>query len=183
MTNKAATTKNQLLDAASNLVSKSGYQGLTLDAVAIEGGVSKGGLLYHYPSKEALVVALIARQIERFESRLERVLSKDKSTPGRWTRAYIQASLVADELGQPNADFGLIAAVAMNPEILAPLRDKYAQWQRELLADRIPKEAAQTLRFAVDGIWLCSMLGLGAPTMTETKRMVKWMNETIGAYV
>lgn len=183
MTNKSATTKNQLLDAASEVVRKSGYQGLTLDAVAIEAGVSKGGLLYHYPSKEALVAALISRQIERFESRLERVLSKEEALPGRWTLAYIQASLVPDELGQTSADFGLIAAVAMNPELLTPLRNKYAQWQRALLADGIPKEAAQTLRFAVDGIWLCSLLGLGAPTIAETKRMVKWMRETIGAYV
>ncbi|HRN83289.1 MAG TPA: helix-turn-helix domain-containing protein, partial [Hyphomicrobium sp.] len=43
--------RHQLLDVAARLCLKNGLHGLTLDAVAKEAGVSKGGLLHHFPSK------------------------------------------------------------------------------------------------------------------------------------
>jgi hypothetical protein len=76
---------------------------------------------------------------------------------------------------QQSQNFGLIAAVAMNPELLAPLRARYAEWQNNLNNDSLPKPAAQFIRFAVDGIWLCSMLGLGAPSAEETNHMAQWL--------
>ena len=41
-----------------------GVPGLTLEAAARGAGVSKGGLLYHFASKEALLAALLARLAE-----------------------------------------------------------------------------------------------------------------------
>ena len=38
-----------------------GVAKLTLEAVAKEAGVSKGGLLYHFSNKEALIEGMIVR--------------------------------------------------------------------------------------------------------------------------
>ena len=54
-------TQNRILDAAEHCVMEHGVANLTLDSVAARAGVSKGGLLYHYAGKDALVAALIAR--------------------------------------------------------------------------------------------------------------------------
>jgi AcrR family transcriptional regulator len=175
MNSKSTITKAKLLCAASSVIEVCGYEGLTLEAVAHHAGVSKGGLLYHYPSKESLVAALISSQIEIFERRLQYYLEREDLTPGRWTRAYVKASLMPVGEEQQSQNFGLIAAVAMNPELLAPLRAKYAEWQDNLNNDSLPKPAAQSIRCAVDGIWLCSMLGLGAPTAAETNHMAQWL--------
>ena len=43
----------------------SGAVHLTLDAVAERAGVSKGGLLYHFPSKESLLQAMVDRNMRR----------------------------------------------------------------------------------------------------------------------
>ncbi|EAE2866200.1 TetR family transcriptional regulator, partial [Listeria monocytogenes] len=51
--------KNNLLTAASEIVKEEGVVKLTLEAVAQRAGVSKGGLLYHYPSKEALIKGMV----------------------------------------------------------------------------------------------------------------------------
>ena len=51
----------RLLDAASAVIRRDGAQALTLDAVAAEAGVSKGGLLYHFKSKRELLDALVRR--------------------------------------------------------------------------------------------------------------------------
>ena len=44
----ATDTRRRLLDAATAVVRRDGARALTLDAVAAEAGVSKGGLLYHF---------------------------------------------------------------------------------------------------------------------------------------
>ena len=49
----------RILDAAEAIVRRAGVAALTLEAAAREAGVSKGGLLYHYGSKEALLTGLL----------------------------------------------------------------------------------------------------------------------------
>ena len=44
-----------ILEAAAAVLLKGGVRGLTIDAVAVEAGLSKGGVLHHYASKDALV--------------------------------------------------------------------------------------------------------------------------------
>ena len=60
--------RTRILDAAEAIVRARGVPGLTLEAAAREAGVSKGGLLYHFGSKEQLVVEVLSpstRQIDR----------------------------------------------------------------------------------------------------------------------
>ena len=47
--------KNLLFVSKVSEIKEEGVVKLTLEAVAQRAGVSKGGLLYHYPSKEALI--------------------------------------------------------------------------------------------------------------------------------
>nr|WP_091743042.1 TetR/AcrR family transcriptional regulator [Marininema mesophilum] len=48
-----------MLTAASDIVRERGVSKLTLEAVANRAGVSKGGMFYHFPSREDLVQAMI----------------------------------------------------------------------------------------------------------------------------
>jgi AcrR family transcriptional regulator len=54
-------TRDRILDAFETLLSESGERAATLEAVAASAGVSKGGLLYHFGSKEALVDGVLNR--------------------------------------------------------------------------------------------------------------------------
>ena len=56
-----AARRDQLLDAAERVVRRDGVARLTLDAVAAEAGTSKGGLLYHFASRDALITAMVGR--------------------------------------------------------------------------------------------------------------------------
>jgi AcrR family transcriptional regulator len=56
------------------LVADQGASSLTLDAVAQAAGVSKGGLLYHYPNKDALLAAMIERHCDDLDERCAREL-------------------------------------------------------------------------------------------------------------
>jgi len=59
-----ASTRDRLLDAFEELLIDGGERSATLNAVAASAGVSKGGLLYHFASKDALVEAQLDRLLE-----------------------------------------------------------------------------------------------------------------------
>ncbi len=54
-------TREQILEAATKLLAEHGYAALRVAAVAKEAGVSLGGQLHHFPSKESLVIAVVER--------------------------------------------------------------------------------------------------------------------------
>lgn len=53
--------RDKVLDAFETLLIGQGERAATLEAVAAEAGVSKGGLLYHFGSKQALMEGLLER--------------------------------------------------------------------------------------------------------------------------
>ena len=61
----APSTRDTILDAAQRIAAERGAGRITLDEVARESGLSKGGLLYHFASKEALLQAMLERLIAR----------------------------------------------------------------------------------------------------------------------
>ena len=61
---RAGATRGRILDAFARTLVEQGERAATLDAVAAAAQVSKGGLLYHFGSKMALVDGLLDRMVE-----------------------------------------------------------------------------------------------------------------------
>lgn len=57
-------SREEILDAARVVLLRSGAAAMTLDAVAKEAGMSKTGLYYYFPSKDALVFELVFGALE-----------------------------------------------------------------------------------------------------------------------
>ncbi|HEX7394670.1 MAG TPA: helix-turn-helix domain-containing protein, partial [Anaerolineaceae bacterium] len=70
------STKKNILKAANKVILDKGADALTLEAVALEAGISKGGLLYHFPSKKQLIQGMIESMIARVDSTLQEELVK-----------------------------------------------------------------------------------------------------------
>lgn len=156
----AGETRDKLLDAAARLLLRDPSK-LTLDAVAEEAGVSKGGLLYHFASKDKLLDAVVDRWEGGFEEEIEAVAEK---TPGGWTRAYVDVT--AKDFDDPQirgVDSGIIAALALHPERLDAVRTRYENKQARIEDDDIDAVDATIVRLATDGLWFCELLGLGPP--------------------
>ena len=146
-----ARTRRSALDAAGRVVHRDGAQALTLDAVAAEAEVSKGGLLYHFKSKRELVEAMVERWLAEFQREI------DEADPD-FTRGYVKASAPAGN------ELGMLAALVADPSLLVAVRRQYGIWQ-----DRVEREGrdpvdATVARLAADGLWLAELLGMGPPT-------------------
>jgi AcrR family transcriptional regulator len=159
----SSSTREAVLWAAERVVAEEGVSGMTLEAVAREAGVSKGGLLYHFPSKEALIGGMVRRLIDGFGEVLGRELRREKvGRGGRWSRAYARASF-AEDRWYLQASAGLLAAVAEDPASLEPLRKGYEEGQRWAERDGIDPAVATLIRLAADGLFFAEVLGLAPP--------------------
>lgn len=170
------TTQTTILEAASRVVLDKGVGALTLDAVALEAGVSKGGLLYHFPSKNKLIEGMIERLIAEFDSILEAELEKNN---GDWLSAYIHTSFQSnpklDSMGS-----ALFAAVANNPELLNPLRTHYAEWQDKIVASAASPEIGTIIRMAIDGLWVSDLLDFAPPAPASRRKMLAALLQLAG---
>jgi AcrR family transcriptional regulator len=159
-------TKARIIDAAEEVVLRDGVARLTLEAAAAEAGLSKGGVLYHFPTRDALVSGMVGKIIEEFDADIEYLRGEDRS-PGSFTRAYIRATM---EPVSPRPDredrlgAAVIAAAAAQPALLAPLQLASDRWQAQLEDDGLDPTVATVVRLACDGLWLCDLFGLAPPT-------------------
>ncbi|WP_096187223.1 TetR/AcrR family transcriptional regulator [Evansella halocellulosilytica] len=154
---KQSTRKIEILNAASKIVSEKGIFNLTLEATAKEAGISKGGLLYHFPSKEALVQGMVDHLVNNYQQKIANNVEDDPLEKGAWTRAFLNVTF---NQGYPNNDMtsGLLAAKAVKPELLEPLHKAYEDWQHNIENDGLDPIDATIIRLAADGIWLSDLL-------------------------
>lgn len=153
-------TRDRLLDAAGTVVHRDGAQALTLDAVAREAEVSKGGLLYHFKSKHDLVQAMVERWMSDFGREME-------EADADFVRGYIKASTPS------SSELGMLAALVADPSLLVAVRRQYGIWQ-----DRVEHEGrdpvdATVARLAADGLWLAELLGMGPPADELRERVLQ----------
>lgn len=177
-------TRSQILDAAEAVVMRDGVRNLTLDAVAAHAGVSKGGLLYHFRSKEDLAAAMIERSIAWFDDALADAGKDDGVREGRFTRAYLKASLGMTPLTGEGFDSlcsSITTALLSFPERLAPVQQQGSRTQAEIENDGIDPVLATIIRLAVDGLWLSENFNLMRfdPAMKAkvAARLLQWAEQ------
>ncbi len=160
-------SKDSILDAAENIVLRDGAAHLTLDAVAGETQLSKGGLLHHFPSKDELIRGMVLRLCRRFDLEVERLVAADPCPTGRMTRALLNAifpeSPNEDVARQERLSAGLVAAVANNPALLATLKESSDRAEAAMLDDGIDPVKAMIIHMACDGIWMSGLFGIAHP--------------------
>lgn len=175
---------SDLLDAAIRVVTRDGMGALTLDAVAREAGVSKGGLTHHYATKDALVTAMLEHFGQRLLRELDRFAADDPDLAGRRVRAMMKVAYpeLRDDVAAPRSRrkkstsanhtasseaqqlfYAAIAAAVVNPKLLEPLRQHVAG-----LRDRMMQNPSDGLWqiitwLALDGLMIWQMLGLMTP--------------------
>ena len=164
-------TRAKLLDAAGAVIRRDGPQALTLDAVAAQAGVSKGGLLYHFKTKRDLLDAMLEGWVEEFGTEIA-AAEEGKG----FAHGYVKASDMTGWAATERAiEFGLLAAMVDEPATLERVRARYAAWQNQLVAQAADPVDATVARLAADGLWLNDLLGLAPPAGELRKRVMKRM--------
>lgn len=152
--------RGEILAAACSIVKTHGVEKLTLEAVAKEAGVSKGGLLHHFPNKAALIQGMVEEQTDQFVSDIRTRAARNDGNDGAWSRAYIESTSSDIQKGN-GLGTALIAALFANPDLLVRFQEEYSTWQHSIENDGIDPATATIVRLAADGLWFSEMFGLG----------------------
>lgn len=152
-------TRDRLLDAFEGLLIAHGPRAATLDAVAAAAEVSKGGLLYHFPSKAALVQG----QRDRLAELGTADVAAMRAAPEGAAEYYLRESM---QSGGP-LDRALIAAVRLAEEsdgdATAVLEDLRTHWYDALLAELSDPAVAHVVQLLGDGMYYNAVTGVRDP--------------------
>lgn len=149
--------RTQILEAATRVVQREGVKSVTFDSVAAEAGLTKGGLLYHFASRDDLVQAIHQHLADRWEAdcrggRKARGRGHSGERLAAYTRVAIQSATRAELLlmleGSTNTAHAAVWEAVT--ERWAPSPASAADDPAAL--DRF------IVRLAADGLWLYESL-------------------------
>lgn len=172
------TTTDRICHAAIRTVTRDGLLAMTLDNVAKEAGISKGGVMYHFPTKELLVTAMLNYFSEQAERMLMTRVANDPEPRNRWARAMIGCFFPdpsGSDVQSPEGDvitpsvvqqfmLAALAAAANNPGIIEPLRQLGKRVRDRLLSDPDGGLDQLLIWLAIDGLFLWEFVGMIEPT-------------------
>ena len=132
--------RERILDAAFHVFSRSGYKDAAVDDIAREAETSKGGIYFHFPTKEAVFVELMRSTADRLIAKVEREVAVEDD-PVDQADAAIRTVLATFAGHRSMARLLLIDALGASRtfrvEILR-LHERFAQ----LIAGKLDRAAA-----------------------------------------
>lgn len=174
------SSRDAILDAAERVVEREGARRLTIDAVVKESGFSKGGVLYNFASKQALVEGMIERMVRSIEADMEGAIRSAQARGEPVLPALIQAVL-AHRKRDSRVSMALLAAAAENPELIDPVRDCVTEMRQAITERSLDPDLARIAFLAADGLHFADILGLDFLTPDERvsveKRLIDLVSE------
>jgi AcrR family transcriptional regulator len=127
--------RQKVLDAARRIVEARGAGHLTFEMLAEESGVTRGGITYHFPTKEDLLKALIEADIADWSVASEQ-LGGDAGLPcPKACRmiGHVRSTLADEDDAHKRFVAGMLSAAMVDPGLLDPVRAHlavdFADWQ------------------------------------------------------
>jgi AcrR family transcriptional regulator len=171
VTRKKEIDRDRVLDAAEAVILESGGRSFTLDAVAERAGISKGGLVYTFTTKDGLVHATLEREVARFQQAVRRRLGSGPTGPVELVLAHIEEALAEDDASTQMAAF-LVTGLVHAPDMLGPVRNLYRALLDPLRSEHGELAGVRQALLAVEGIFLLRGLGLADVSADELKSVL-----------
>ncbi|MES2310459.1 MAG: TetR/AcrR family transcriptional regulator [Verrucomicrobiota bacterium] len=180
---KASPVHDKILDAAEKHVLDHGASSLTLEAVAKAAEVSKGGLLYHFPSKDELIKGLVKRVYEQWMICLQAAFAKEKPGKGHMARVLYRDTFDPQiPLDSPQWKrhqqlvAALAAAVSHNPNLILCCKASYQNFLNEFEKDELPLGNSLVMMCVYDAMWWSTVFG--TYTLNESQKAA--LQKTLG---
>src|SRR3954449_489532 len=80
---RSRARREQILDAAFHTFSRRGYRDTAVDEIAAAAETSKGGVYFHFPTKEAIFRELVKTTADRLAAKVERAVAAENDPIAR----------------------------------------------------------------------------------------------------
>lgn len=152
--------RDTILQAALSVVETDGVTAVTYESVAAASGLTKGGLLYHFPSRDAMILALHEYQAQHWDDEMIDALGKDLDEASQDERLAAYARVSAR--GATGAELLLMLEASTDSELSKPWKRVITRWVPDPASiDPTDPRALQKMvaYLAADGLWLSESVG------------------------
>ncbi|GGG79762.1 TetR/AcrR family transcriptional regulator [Corynebacterium pelargi] len=149
---EAQATRRRILDRTGWLISINGTD-VSLSDIAKAVGISKSGLLHHFPSKDQLFHAVVEDMIVQFRAKVASHIAMDEPAEGRFLRAYLRTLLIEgptiNGLCGPTLPW---IGVTSDAAIRKLVDEDNKWWSDQVAQDRLDPAKSIVIERAADGI-------------------------------
>ncbi|MXN64363.1 TetR family transcriptional regulator [Stappia sp. GBMRC 2046] len=171
-------SREKIIDAALVVVSDQGLRRFSLEAVAEIAGVSKGGLLYNFPTKSDLLKAMVARHVEEFSDQFDKTClclsaeGKRNSVIRAYLTTFRDYFCVKEQ-----SPSGFLAAIAEEPGLLDPVREQNARIVKEIRSKSDNPKLAMAAFLTIAGIRHTQLFSIDCMSREETLGVIGYLLE------
>lgn len=142
--------KVEALDMALTIIEKDGVHALTYDSLATATGISKSGLIYHFPTRHQLLIDCHSLCAERWEEELIE-LSDGKTAEELSPRQRYRAALESMGKNDPLIELLMSIHAQSHPDFQEAWRDVDKRWLPDPDAE---DESVVLASIIADGLWV-----------------------------
>jgi AcrR family transcriptional regulator len=165
------SNRTAIIEAAHRVAERQGGADFSYETTASEAGLTKAGVLYHFPCREDLVLAVVEFVAQAWEEAMLGALDVpfEEATAAQRIRAYVEVA-ARDDVSR--ADFAVYADALCRPAHVGPWNEVFSRWF-DLEGCTADERARLTCaRFAADGLWVAKATGTMPPSAAEHDALV-----------
>ena len=141
-----------ILDAIVELIEQGGIKAITYDAICEKTQITRGGLLYHFPTRDDLIFGIHQHMSAQWDEVLQKALGAElaTATPEDRVRAYLKCTKAVSR-----AELILLVESTMDEAVDKLWQDVIDKWA-PLYPDPNDDHALSLfiVRLAADGLWV-----------------------------
>lgn len=173
---RSVRSRKAILAATLTIVARDGVRRLTLDAIARESRMSKGGLTYQFNTKEAVLKALLDQYKWSFEDFFRQYLLKNSARSAQPQLAAHIATLCEGSTTPCSIFMALLGAATEEPSLISSTRNGITENLQNVKDESADPEAAIVRWLAAWGLNLITLLGLSPFSKEEREELFRLLS-------
>ncbi|RYB89898.1 TetR/AcrR family transcriptional regulator [Nocardioides glacieisoli] len=162
-----SSKKVEILDAAVAVIEAEGITGVTFDTVADAAGVTRGGVIYHFASRDNLIAALHEHLAEQWEAKLESVCGKPAEEATQRERLVAYIAMASTSATRSQVHMILDSFNNANHRVWVDVLSRWAPSRDDV------DDQTQLALIAADGLWLNELLGSAPLSQADRQHMAQ----------
>ncbi|GAB3738770.1 TetR/AcrR family transcriptional regulator [Silanimonas algicola] len=174
--------RQKVLDAARRIVETRGAGHLTFETLAEESGVTRGGITYHFRTKEELLKALIEADIADWNAAAEQLGGADlPCAKAARMIGHVRTCLADEDDAHRRFVTGMLSAAMVDPGLLDPVREHHATEFAEWRWDDADLER-YLLLLAADGLFWNQLFNVSPLPVAVRPRLAALIEAKVRAF-
>ncbi|HDR29410.1 TetR/AcrR family transcriptional regulator [Rhodovulum sp.] len=166
----------RILAAARTIAVRDGVARVSIEAIAREAGLSKGGVLHNFPTKRVLMEAMLEEMLEEHRA----LHANLPETEPRSTLRQHLLTLRSFSRSDSDLSMAILAVAAVEPDLLEPLRNVLKTDLAIIGSETNDPTTARILFFALQGIRFHKLLKLpdgGSAVLDDLAARIEEMDD------